>query len=100
MDVDVVLKRFEQPDEVREFDKGRFEVVHLGGMTIGRATYEPGWNWSEHVGKPLGQSYCRVEHVCMVLGSTAAVATTAGSSKCVRAPFSMSRPALRGTTAG
>jgi hypothetical protein len=78
MDVDVVLKRFEQPDEVREFEKGRFEVVHLGGMTIGRATYQPGWKWSEHVGKPLGQSYCQVEHVCMVLGGTAAVAMDDG----------------------
>ena len=39
MDLAVVLKRFEQPDEVREFELGRFELIHLGGMTIGRATY-------------------------------------------------------------
>jgi hypothetical protein len=38
----VILKRFEAPDEVRVLEKGRFELVHLGGMTIGRATYEPG----------------------------------------------------------
>ena len=42
---EVVLKRFEAPDEVRTFEKGKFEIVHLGGMTIGRATYEPGWRW-------------------------------------------------------
>src|ERR1044071_1289455 len=48
----VLIKRFEEPDEVREFEKGRFEVVHIGGITIGRATYEPGWKWSEHV-RPL-----------------------------------------------
>jgi hypothetical protein len=48
--IDVVLRRFEQPDEVREFDKGKLELVRLGGLTIGRATYEPGWKWSEHVG--------------------------------------------------
>ena len=47
---DVVLKRFESPDEVRTFEKGKFELVQLGGMTLGRATYEPGWRWSEHVG--------------------------------------------------
>ena len=40
--LDVILKRFDAPDETRTFDKGRFDVVHLGGMTIGRATYEPG----------------------------------------------------------
>jgi hypothetical protein len=52
---EVVLKRFEYPDEVRTFEKGKFEVVHVGGMTIGRATYQPGWRWSEHVGKLPGQ---------------------------------------------
>jgi hypothetical protein len=66
-DLDVVLKRFDSPDEVREFELGRFELVRIGGMTIGRATYQPGWKWSEHVGKPLGQSHCQVEHVGMVL---------------------------------
>ena len=49
-----VLKRFEEPDKVRRFEKGTFELVHVGGMTIGRATYEPGWKWSEHVGPGLG----------------------------------------------
>ncbi|MGZ4817440.1 MAG: hypothetical protein ACXVY9_07870 [Terriglobales bacterium] len=28
--LDVVLKRFEKPDEVRTFDKGKFELVHIG----------------------------------------------------------------------
>ena len=27
MDTDVILKRFEHPDEVRTFDKGKFELV-------------------------------------------------------------------------
>ena len=35
--VDVILKRFETPDETREFTKGRLEVVRIGGLTIGRA---------------------------------------------------------------
>ena len=39
----VILKRFESPDEVRVLQKGKFELVRIGGMTIGRATYEPGW---------------------------------------------------------
>ena len=48
--IDVILKRFEEADEIRQMVKGRFEIVHIGGVTIGRATYEPGWRWSEHVG--------------------------------------------------
>jgi hypothetical protein len=69
-----LLKRFEEPDEVREFPYGRFEIVRIGGMTLGRATYEPGWKWSEHVGTGEGDR-CQVEHLGMVIsGRAAAVA--------------------------
>lgn len=71
---DVVLKRFEQPDEVRTFAKGRLELVTLGGITIGRATYEPGWKWSEHVGPQVGADRCHVEHVGLVVAGCAAAA--------------------------
>ena len=71
---DVVLKRFESPDEVRTFEKGRLEVVLLGGATIGRATYQPGWKWSVHVGPTVGASRCSVEHLGLVLSGTATVA--------------------------
>jgi quercetin dioxygenase-like cupin family protein len=69
-----VLKRFDDPDEVRELENGRFEIVRIGGLAIGRATYEPGWKWSEHVGRRLGATRCEVEHVGLVV-SGAAVAT-------------------------
>ena len=72
--VEVILKRFEQPDEVRTMTKGRFDVVRLGVMTIGRATYEPGWKWSEHVGPALGKTRCTVEHVGMVVSGSATAA--------------------------
>ncbi len=65
--LETVLKRFEEADEIRVFEKGRFEVVRIGGMTIGRATYQPGWKWSVHVGPSLGASRCNVEHVGLVL---------------------------------
>jgi quercetin dioxygenase-like cupin family protein len=72
--LDVILKRFDTPDEVRTMMKGRFEIVRLAGMTIGRATYEPGWRWSLHVGPDLGAQYCTVEHVGMVISGTATAA--------------------------
>lgn len=71
---DVILKRFENPDEVRVFAKGRFELVNIGGMTIGRATYEPGWRWSVDVGPTVGSKLCGVEHLGLVLAGTATVA--------------------------
>ncbi|HXH61375.1 MAG TPA: cupin domain-containing protein [Fimbriimonadaceae bacterium] len=72
-ELEIVLKRFEEPDEVRQMVKGKFEVVHIGGMAIGRATYEPGWKWSDHVGPALGQDLCHVEHVGLVLAGRATV---------------------------
>ena len=76
--VEMVLKRFEEPDEEREMPLGRFELVRLGGMTIGRATYQPGWRWSQHVGRNLGQSRCQVEHVGLVLSGAATAAFSDG----------------------
>lgn len=72
--LDVVAKCFDAPDEVREFPNGRFEVVHIGGLTIGRATYQPGWRWSEHVGPQVNATHCSVEHVGLVVSGSATAA--------------------------
>jgi quercetin dioxygenase-like cupin family protein len=72
--LDVILKRFESPDDVREFEKGRFEIVRLGGLALGRATYQPGWKWSVHVGPGAGATRCSVEHVGLVLSGVATAA--------------------------
>jgi uncharacterized RmlC-like cupin family protein len=71
---DVVIKYFEKPDETRVFEKGKFEIVHIGGLTVGRATYEPGWKWSIHVGPSAGTNLCEVEHVGLVLSGRAVAA--------------------------
>ncbi len=56
-----IIKRVDSPDETRQFEKGRFDIVKLGDMVIGRASYEPGWRWSEHVGSQTGTMSCQVE---------------------------------------
>ena len=78
MDTDVILKRFERPDEIREFPKGKFEIVHIGGMTVGRATYQPGWRWADDVGAAIGERFCQVEHVGMVVSGCATAAMDGG----------------------
>lgn len=74
----VILKSFDDPDEVTHFDKGKFETVKLGGLTIGRATYQPGWKWSVDVGPGVGEEYCTVEHVGMVVSGIATAAFAGG----------------------
>ena len=76
---DVILKRFEQPDETRTFELGRYDIVNVGGMTIGRATYQPGWRWSTHVGAATGATHCTVEHVGLVLSGHATAAMQDGT---------------------
>jgi quercetin dioxygenase-like cupin family protein len=78
MMLEVVLKRFDHPDEVRRFPKGKFELVRIGGTVIGRATYEPGWKWSVDVGRALGRASCDVEHVGLVLTGSATAAMDDG----------------------
>jgi hypothetical protein len=77
--LEVVMKRFENPDETRRFEKGRFEIINIGGMTIGRASYDPGWKWSEHVGPIAGTPLCEVEHVGMVISGRAMAAMSDGT---------------------
>ena len=72
--IDLILKNFDRPDEIRKFDKGKFEIVRLAGMTIGRATYEPGWKWSVDVSPLSGTDFCNVEHLGMVVSGSATVA--------------------------
>ena len=48
-------------------------------MTIGQATYEPGWKWSTHVGPVAGTATCQVAHVGMVVSGRAAVAMEDGT---------------------
>ena len=82
---DIIVKRFENPDEVRTFEKGKFEVVHLGGMTIGRATYYPGWKWSDDVSPISGTDFCEVEHFGMVISGVATCAFKDGEVHELRA---------------
>jgi quercetin dioxygenase-like cupin family protein len=77
-ELDVILKRFDKPDETRTFPKGRFDIVHIAGMTIGRASYEPGWKWSVDVGAAVGETSCKVEHIGMVIAGRATAAMDDG----------------------
>jgi hypothetical protein len=56
------LKGFGKPDGVKEFPKGRVELVNIGGETIGRATLQPGWKWSECVQPIAKTKSCEAPH--------------------------------------
>ena len=63
---------------MREFEKGRFEIVRIGGLTVGRARYDPGWKWSVHVAPTAGTRTCQVKHVGLVVSGHAKVLMDGG----------------------
>ncbi len=62
---DLVRKSLDSADEVRTFDEnsGQVELVNLEGGPIGRATFQPGWKWSEHIKPIAGTDSCQVSHM-------------------------------------
>jgi hypothetical protein len=56
-------KHLSRPDELRTFDKGRVELVTLGGVTFGRATLQPGWKWSTCVKPLVNTPSCEAPHL-------------------------------------
>ena len=56
------VKHFTEPEEVREFPKGRVELAKIGDMTVGRVTLQPGWRWSTCV-RPIAKTKsCEAAH--------------------------------------
>jgi len=56
------LKSFGKPEEVREFPKGRVDLLKVGGATVGRASFEPGWRWSTSVQPIAKTKSCEAPH--------------------------------------
>ena len=61
------VRNFDAPDETRTPDKTQVDIVKLGATTVGRATFQPGWKWSECVKPVVGTDRCQVRHLGVVL---------------------------------
>jgi hypothetical protein len=54
---------FNSPDEVREGENWRMELVNLaGGAQVGRMTLQPGWKWSADIKPVAGTNLCMAPH--------------------------------------
>lgn len=61
----MMRKSLDTPDETRPFEEGtgQVELVATDTGPVGRATFQPGWRWSEHV-KPIAQTdSCQAPHL-------------------------------------
>jgi len=73
------LKAFGTPDEVREFPKGRLELINVGGATVGRGTFEPGWRWLTSVQPFVKTHSCEAPHFQYHVSGTLHVVMDDGS---------------------
>ncbi len=66
----LIRKSFDtDPEEVRPFeeDTGEVRLVNLDGGAVGRAVFQPGWQWSKHI-KPIAKTdSCQAAHVGYVV---------------------------------
>ena len=65
----MIRKSLNQPEETRPFEdgKGKLELVDVEAGAVGRATFEPGWQWSKHV-KPIAKTEsCQFSHTGYVV---------------------------------
>jgi hypothetical protein len=72
-------KNLAQPDELRTFDRGRLELVKLGGVTFGRATLLPGWKWSTSLKALVKTESCQAPHLQYHVSGRLAVRMDDGS---------------------
>jgi hypothetical protein len=76
----VTSKSFSAPDEVRNPDKTRVEVVDFGPVKAGRMTLQPGWRWSECIKPVVGTDSCQARHVGAVVSGRLSVKHDDGST--------------------
>jgi hypothetical protein len=62
----VQARAFNSPDETRTPEKTQLDIVRMGDMTVGRATFQPGWKWSECIKPVVGTDSCQARHVGVV----------------------------------
>jgi mannose-6-phosphate isomerase-like protein (cupin superfamily) len=80
-----VNKSFDSPEETRNVNKGKVEVLNLAGTQVMRATFEPGWKWSECVKPIAGTDSCQVAHLIYTISGKMIVRMDDGSEIEVKA---------------
>lgn len=85
-------KSFITPDETRTFPHGRLDVVKVGGTTVGRAEFQPGWKWSESI-KPIAKTdSCQSSHLGYVVSGAMIVVMDDGKRLVFRPGDAMALP--------
>ena len=77
----IEIKSLNSPDEIRTFEKGKIELVNIGGKSIGRAIFKPGWRWSTHVKPIVKTKSCEAPHFQYHVSGTLKIVMDDGTEK-------------------
>ncbi|MGK5643219.1 cupin domain-containing protein, partial [Streptomyces sp. URMC 126] len=78
----IVCKNFDSADETRPFEdgKGRLDLFTTERGPVGRAVFEPGWQWSKHVKPIAGTDSCEAAHTGYVVSGRLKIVMNDGES--------------------
>ena len=78
----LVRKSLNAPEETRKFagESGHLDVINLDSRVVGRATFMPGWRWSEHVKPIAGTDSCQAAHLGYFVSGRMAVVMDDGET--------------------
>jgi uncharacterized cupin superfamily protein len=75
-----IVKSLEQPEESHSpSGRGRVDLVALGEVTVGRASFQPGWHWSRDMSSHAGTELCQVTHTGYVVSGRSIVRMADGT---------------------
>ena len=72
-------KSFANPDQVRNFARGRIDLIRLDDITIGRFAMQPGWRWSEDLKPVVRTRSCQLRHVGYAISGSLQVTMNDGT---------------------
>ena len=79
-------RSIDSPHETRTFQAhGHVDVVTLGDFTLGKGTFEPGWQWSNDVKPIAGTESCMTRHTGICLSGQMTVRSDDGTEVTVGA---------------
>ncbi len=77
----IEIKSLNSPDEIRNFDKGKVELINIGNTVVGRAILKPGWRWSKHVKPIVNTKSCEAPHFQFHVSGTLRIIMDDGTEK-------------------
>ena len=76
----------DKPNEVRPYKAhGHMDVVTLEGFTLGKGTFEPGWQWSNDVKPIAGTDSCQVHHTGICISGSMVIRMNDGTETTINA---------------